>query len=857
MNHLGTPRDDADPAPGTGRWLSPLTAAAAVWTLAYIVESVAGPDLGTDLDRLIDDTASLPFRAGIAIISGLLAKAATPGSRTRLAYSFLGISVGVGAVTTLLRMVGLALPIEASVALAVPQSILLLTGLWQLANAGHTDSRAADWIDAAAILIALFLLGSHYVAGGNPFDSGDVDARRWLFLIYLIADATAVLFCATAWFRRPEGLARQAIGFVTAGFALITLADLVFDQQSQLSQPMPSAVSDVMVALGFLLVLAGVDWQRRFPPARGGPSAELRGTEPGREIVAPIAILVSTIPMLNLTYALTSAGEAHGEHLAFHVTGVVGLLVLVLLRQHLARARTFALMRERHAADARFRSLVQRSSDAILQVSTDHVILWASPSASELAGTIPALLVGRRIVELAHEEDRDRLSVFLANASQPFSRNAALRWRMGRAGTWHDVESVVTDLTTDPDVGSYVLNTRNVTERVRLEQQLRQSQKLEAVGRLAGGIAHDFNNILAAIISHAQLVRDDLKAGEARASDLIEIEQTAQRGAALTRRLLSFSRPEAGELEVQSLPAVIRGMEPLLQRLLLGQVRLTLELGDEPLWVRTAEGQIEQILMNLSINARDAMPEGGTVLVQTRTRTVRPGSSGGTGLIPGRWAELEVRDEGVGMDAETLGRLFEPFFTTKPSGLGTGLGLTTVRGIVRSLGGHVFAESEPGRGTTMRVLLPLTQAVDAEAEPAAAPAEAVPSERSVVLVVDDEAALRSAMQRLLERSGYAVVSCGSALEGLQLLEARQWRVDLVVTDMVMPGMGGREFVRLIHERRPSLPVLCMSGHMEWGASAEDAADAPWRPERLLAKPFAFPDLLQRVREALAAGAAAG
>jgi two-component system cell cycle sensor histidine kinase/response regulator CckA len=389
---------------------------------------------------------------------------------------------------------------------------------------------------------------------------------------------------------------------------------------------------------------------------------------------------------------------------------------------------------------------------------------------------------------------------------------------------------------------------------VRLEQQLRQSQKLEAVGRLAGGIAHDFNNILAAIISHAQLVRGDLPPGDARTADLQEIEQTAQRGAALTRRLLSFSRPEAGEPEVQSLTTVIRGMEPLLRRLLLGQVKLTLALGDDALWIRTAEGQVEQILMNLAINARDAMPAGGTVTVSARALTVRPGGGELPGVLPGKWAELTVRDDGIGMEPETLSRLFEPFFTTKPSGLGTGLGLTTVRGIVRALGGHVLAESEPQRGTTMRVLLPLSQAPAAEAPrpaPRVAPTEQT---RSLVLLVDDEHALRSAMERLLQRSGYAVVSAGSAAEALHLLDARDWRVDLVVTDMVMPGMGGREFVRVLQERSPVLPVLCMSGHMEWVESDEDAPDAPWRPDRLIAKPFAFPDLLQRVRDALLASA---
>jgi len=830
-----------------------LTVSVAIgWTVIFIAWTAAGPALDPAAGRRINDLAALPFRVGIAVLALLLAERADVDPRAKFGWRLLGISIAIGAFTTLLRIADLHLPGAANLTIAIVQAVLLLAGLWQLASLGPSASAAEDWIDAAAIVLALFLLGSHFIAGGSPFDTLELGSRRSLFLVYLIADFTAVLFVATAYFRRPPGLSRTSLGVITAGFGVITIADLVFDQQAQSAQWNTDGLRDVMVAVGFLFLLAGLDRQWRWsPPARSAPD-EPRVAPDGREIVAPVAILLSTIPMLTLSWS----GSHDSGHLAFHVTGVVALLVLVLIRQHLARVRTAQLARERLAADARFRSLVQRSSDAILQVSTEHVIQWASPSASELAGTIQSLLVGRKITDLAHPEDRDRIAVFLANANQPFARNAALRWRIGREGAWHDVESVVTDLTADPDVRSFVLNTRNVSERVRLEQQLRQAQKLEAVGRLSGGIAHDFNNILAAISSHAQLVRTALPKDDEHVADLLEIEQTAQRGAALTRRLLSFSRPEAGELQVQSLPAVIRGMDGLLRRLLVSKVDLQLDLGEEELWVMTAEGQVEQILMNLAINARDAMPDGGTVVVRTRAHVVRPGAATLPGVLPGKWAELEVSDLGIGMDDVTLARLFEPFFTTKPSGLGTGLGLTTVRAIVRSLGGHVLAESVLGSGTTMRVLLPL--AARGEVAPPKPREMVTPTQsvRSVVLVVDDEAALRSAMQRFLERSGFTALGAGSALEGLGLLEARGWDVALVVTDMVMPGMGGREFVRRLAELRPGLPVLCISGHMEWEADDADAADAPWRPDRLLGKPFAFPEFLQRVRDAMAGPAAA-
>ena len=828
----------------------PIVPAAIVLMAAYAVWSAVAPPFETRWEYLVDEIAILPFRLGVAALGLWLGHDDRTEAEARSAWRWLGGAFVLSSLANVLRVTGTGgAPLDPTIAIgiALPQASLMLGGLWQLARLRKDRGRIADWLDAGVIVIAGLLLAAHYAAGGNPFDSSLYGERRWLFLLYLSADLCAVLFVATAWFRRPDGVARHALGLLTLGFAVIAIADLGYDQEIQRGTWQNGGALDASVAAGMCLLVLGMDIQRRRAPHGTEPRTAIRQ---GRHIVAPIAILAATIPMLQLAW---SARHATG-HLTFHVTGVSVLLLLVLIRQHVAREQTVQLARERMAADARFRSLVQRSSDAILQVSTDHVIQWASPSAGELAGTIPALLVGRRIGDLAHPEDRDRLSVFLANASEPFSRNAALRWRIGRPDHWHDVESVVTDLTADPGVRSLVLNTRNVTERVRLEQQLRQSQKLEAVGRLAGGIAHDFNNILAAIMSHAQLLRDGLAAEDERVADLLEIEQTAQRGAVLTRRLLSFSRPEAGELRAQQITPVIRGMEPMLRRLLVGQVELELHLVADGLWVRTAEGQIEQILMNLTINARDAMPDGGAVRISTRALTIRPGDraeSTGRGVLPGHWAELVVRDEGTGMDAATLDRLFEPFFTTKPSGLGTGLGLTTVRGIVRALGGHVFAESAPAAGTTMRVLLPL---VPAETETAVAvsgsPANVVVG-KPVVLVVDDELALRRAMERFLDRSGYTVLGAESAQEALRLLDAREWRVDLVVTDMVMPRMGGREFVRLLRERRPELPILCVSGHMEADPRDADDPSAPWAPERLLAKPFEFAEFVSRVRDTLA------
>jgi len=824
----------------------PVAIATVSWLLLYTLwGSVAGP-FDTRWEMVLDEAAFVPFRLAITLLAYGLSRAPGIPQSTTIGWRLFSAAFAAAAISNIVRVIaspGDPLPSVVRFAFALPHALLIVAGLWKLARSRLETGRAADWFDAGVIVVSGFLLASWLIAGGNPFTGQQLGGMRWLFLFMMFIDIVALWFSATAWFRRPPGVARHALGLLTLGFASTAVVDLLYVQEVQRGASMNGGMIDMLVAVSLVFIILGLDVQRQ---QRVVVAPERRAMRQGRHIVAPIAIMAATLPLL-----WTAWTDGRDTDLPFLVTGIVTLLVLVLIRQHLARVNATLSAQARAVADARFRSLVQRSSDAIFQIAPDHTIQWASPSAGEMTGTIPSLLVGRRISELAHAEDRDRLTVFLANAGEPFARNAVLRWRLGRAQTWHEVESVVSNLSADESVGGLVLNTRDVSERVRLEQQLRQAQKLEAVGRLAGGIAHDFNNILAAIITHAQLVRDELPPGDPSASDLLEIEQTAQRGAVLTRRLLSFSRPEAGELRAQPLRTVVRGMEPMLRRLLVGQVELWLELEDDDLWVRTAEGQLEQILMNLAINARDAMPDGGVVHVRTRACIVRPGDrSASRGTHAGNWAELTVRDEGVGMDDDTLARLFEPFFTTKPSGLGTGLGLATVRGIVRALGGHVTAESVKGKGSTLRVLLPLVAAeplLPAQ-EQLGLPAPAVG--RPTVLVVDDEITLRRAMERYLSRHGYDTLGAPSALDALAMLEARAWAVDLIVTDMVMPRMGGREFVRRIHARAPQIPVLCISGHMEWEAEDDAEPDAPWSRDRLLAKPFPFVEFLQRVRAAL-------
>ncbi|HEY0778234.1 MAG TPA: ATP-binding protein, partial [Gemmatirosa sp.] len=437
---------------------------------------------------------------------------------------------------------------------------------------------------------------------------------------------------------------------------------------------------------------------------------------------------------------------------------------------------------------------------------------------------------------------------------------------------------------------------RDVTARRRAEaalaareEELRQAQKMEAVGRLAGGIAHDFNNLLAAISSYAELLLDALPDDPEAAApgtlaavvtdareDVREIRRAAERGATLTRQLLAFGRGQLLQTREIDLNTVVGDLGRLLNRVLGAEVELRLDLAAEPAPVLADPGQLEQVLLNLAVNARDAMLGGGVLFIGTRHVTVPTGAAAGaTGdLAPGRYVAVDVRDTGVGMDAATLARIFEPFFTTKPAGQGTGLGLAMVYGIVAQTGGRVTVDSAPGRGTTFTVYLPaLAAAAIPEPEPEPVPARAEAPRApdgagTTVLVVDDESAVRGAAARVLARRGYTVLEARDGVEALGLAERYAGPVHLLLSDVRMPGMDGRELARRFRVARPEARVLLMTGYPgseDPGPDTDgnaalatdlDAADAfEPRPELgdapALQKPFTLDALAERVREVTA------
>ncbi|MGM0578397.1 MAG: ATP-binding protein [Myxococcota bacterium] len=383
---------------------------------------------------------------------------------------------------------------------------------------------------------------------------------------------------------------------------------------------------------------------------------------------------------------------------------------------------------------------------------------------------------------------------------------------------------------------------QDVTHRYQLEEQLRQSQKMESVGRLAGGIAHDFNNLLTTILGNVELLSG--RFGDLET--LSHIRQAGERAASLTGQLLAFSRRQVLRPRVMDVSRAVAEGEALLRRLIGEDVEVVFEHAPQLWTTRVDPGQLQQVLLNLAVNARDAMPTGGRLAVRTANTTLEGHLA--ADVHPGEYVMLAVEDTGHGMDADTRARIFEPFFTTKEQGRGTGLGLSTVFGIVKQSGGHIEVESEVGVGTTFRIYLPRTRA-PAEAAPEEKPEIAIPEGREVILLVEDEMLVRNLARRVLEQAGYAVLPARDAEEALQAWEGAGDRIELLITDVVMPGLSGPALADRLLEDAPDLPVLFMSGYTPQAVSHHGLLD---NESAFLQKPFTSDSLLHRVREILTA-----
>jgi len=389
---------------------------------------------------------------------------------------------------------------------------------------------------------------------------------------------------------------------------------------------------------------------------------------------------------------------------------------------------------------------------------------------------------------------------------------------------------------------------RDITERKRAEEQLRQAHKMEAIGQLAGGVAHDFNNLLMAIIGYSELLLARLREGDRLRKHVQEIKKAGERAAALTRQLLAFSRRQVLVPQVLDLNSVVSNVQKMLRRMIGEDIDLLTVPAPDLGQVRADPGQVEQVIMNLAVNARDAMPEGGNLTLETTNVALDESyTRNHIDVLPGRYVMLAVRDTGSGMDAETLSHIFEPFFTTKEEGKGTGLGLATVYGIAKQSGGHIEVSSEPGQGTTFRVYLPR---IEAAYEPAArgAPAEEMPRGTETVLLVEDDVVVCELLREMLQGSGYTVLEAGGARQALRMGERYAPRpIHLLLADVVMPEMSGPQLADHLARVYPKMKVLYISGYTDAAVARHGklSTKAPY-----LQKPFAPEVLARKVREVL-------
>jgi two-component system cell cycle sensor histidine kinase/response regulator CckA len=547
----------------------------------------------------------------------------------------------------------------------------------------------------------------------------------------------------------------------------------------------------------------------------------------------------------------------NGRDAAVHIVqsvardGPPGLLARAVVRDLSAERRWRQSLAE---SDERLQRLFDDAPIGLALIDSSGVIRRCNDPFRDLFGGDASELRGIRVGDLLTDESRDRLYELLRHALSGQAEVTAVdlmpRRRPNRV--------VAADLSRMGIDGEplFILYGLDATEQRNLQTQVNQAQKMQAVGQLAGGIAHDFNNLLTAMIGYCDLVLQRHRPGEQSFADIMQIKQNANRAADLVKQLLAFSRQQTLKPKVLKVTDVLTDLTHLLQRLVGTNIKLDVVHSRDLGYVRVDQGQFQQVIVNLVVNARDAMPDGGHITVETKTlRLARPMQRGHELIPGGEFVQIDVIDEGTGITPENLQRIFEPFFTTKEVGRGTGLGLSTVYGIVKQTGGHVLVESEVGRGSTFTVLIPryFPQSEAEETSAGALGADAATRDLTGagrVLVVEDEDPVRAFSVRALRNKGYTVMEARTGLEALEVLTRLDRPVDLIVTDVMMPQMDGPSLIKRVREKWPQIKVICISGYAE--ESFRDKIGS-WDDIWFLPKPYSLNQLAGLVKDAIGAG----
>ncbi|HVU15801.1 MAG TPA: ATP-binding protein [Candidatus Didemnitutus sp.] len=807
--------------PGRGPWaqiisLGYLTilSIAAVWAM---YRATVRPDLP---DRI---------RRGLRYILAGMAAVLAGSVYLVIQYIWRGTAPGTFGVVDALFMC--AYPMSAIGLLQFPRAPHLPSGRWRIV------------VDGVAFVIGVGV--PLWIFAIQPVLASSAWLDALLIVLWPVMAFLGIMVVNASLLTNPPLPSRGAFWLLLGALGLSWVGDLVFALDAAAKVVTHGTINWINIINAISLVLfAGSAW--RFQTDR----------MPARRNVGPAAF--SPVPMLTIgavaawSVLIVRYGPADVDQFRHLLTCLIILLIVILFRETFVvrdSLRWVAAEAVRES-QARFAAMFRHSSDVILVTGADRRVALAGPAAGTVLGIAPADLAGRDVLDLVHERDRAAGEAFfaaLAAAGGPASVHS-VRWRFRHAdGTYRHFETSGTNLLDEPAISGCVLNSRDVTERLLLEERLHQAQKMEAVGRLAGGVAHDFNNLLAVVLANSELALMDLPENHPVRTEIEEIRRAANRGATLTGRLLSFGRRENLQPQTVAPARVLEDTLASLQRTVGDTVVLSHRIARGLGSVLVDPRDLEQALVNLAANARDAMSAGGTFSIELRPETLtRALPSAYLTARPGRYVVVSVTDSGSGMDETTRSRLFEPFFSTKAKSKGAGLGLAAVFGMVKTAGGGIVVTSALGSGTTIELWLPeVAPAVEELPVPAR---NAAGPGGGTILLVEDEAGVRRATQRILEANGFTVLSAGNAREAREVLrDNAATPIRLLLTDVIMPGESGPVLAADVMRQRPELKVLFMSGYTGDELHSEELTRAGGQ---LLIKPFNATSLLDRIRVVL-------
>jgi two-component system, cell cycle sensor histidine kinase and response regulator CckA len=703
----------------------------------------------------------------------------------------------------------------------------------------------ADEIDWERVLdtfqLTLLILAVYTIVVIVPQTLGANELSEPPRLIALsLRNALLLIAFAARWMVDGREAVRRLLVPVAGAFAIYAVGTFFANRFDLLSVSPAGNLYDLTWSVPFLLfAVIASEWRPEVD------EAESRWTF-GYFGLALVYLPSMLLPLLLLRLYNSVVKEQVVVGLAGLTISAVLYTVRVALMAHRQRTVAEALK----SSEARYRTLFDRNMAGVFRSTTEGRLLEFNEAFAKMFGYERSELVGKPSHELYYGGAEERARLIQARRHDP-SKQFEVRYKRKDGTPLLAVQNISIQQFKDGEIIEGTLI--DITRRQMLEEQLRQSQKMEAVGRLAGGVAHDFNNLLTVITGYSQMSMEETAPGSSLHEHAQQVYEASQRAAALTRQLLAFSRQQVLQPQVVSLNKILESMQKMLSRLIGEDIRVRTICSKELALVKVDPAQIEQVILNLSINARDAMPKGGQLTLETdRAELDESYTKDHPWVKPGVYMRLTVSDNGVGMDEKTQARIFEPFFTTKETGKGTGLGLSMVYGVVKQSGGHIMVYSEPGHGTTFKLYFPIVDKLE-EGREGKIKAAAQRRGEETILIVEDDQALRELAKNILANQGYKVFAAQNPEEVREICKTQGTKIDLLLTDVIMPQMSGKDVAQMCTATIPTLKVLYMSGYtsdviMHHGVLEEGLA--------FLQKPFTPVSLTAKVREVLDGSSAA-